>query len=248
VIEITSGTAAGTVQDFITWNDTTITLPAAIPGVVIGDTYNIRVVPTLQETFPSGFLASASSALNADKVWVPNGSGGYTKYYNRITVPPIGWRITTTGSNDTGAAPANIPLLYADGILIEKKGVTKDFVQTGEVKTTGSNNLVVTGLNPISIVSPVGLTLQTSGLQGDIASASSALNADKVWVPNGSGGYTKYYHRITVPPIGWRITTTGANDTGAAPVSVPLTSGVLIERKGSAKVISVDVPSAYSDL
>lgn len=248
VIEITSGTAAGTVQDFITWNNTTITLPAAIPGVAIGDSYNIRVVPTLQETFPSGFLTSATGAANADKVWVPNGTGGYTKYYNRITVPPVGWRITTTGSNDAGAAPANIPLLYTDGILIEKKGVAKDFVLTGEVKTNPSNNLVVTGLNPISIVSPVGLTLQTAGLQGDIASATGAANADKVWVPNGSGGYTKYYHRITVPPTGWRTTTTGSNDTGAAPASVTLPGGVLIERKAAAKVISLDVPTSYTGL
>jgi hypothetical protein len=248
VIEITSGTAAGTVQDFITWNNTTITLPAAVPGVAIGDSYNIRVVPTLQETFPSGFLASATGAANADKVWVPNGAGGYTKYYNRITVAPTGWRITTTGSNDAGAAPANIPLLYTDGVLIEKKGTAKDFVQTGVVKTNSSNSLIVTGLNPISIVSPTGLTLQTAGLQGDIASATGAANADKVWVPNGLGGYTKYYHRITVSPTGWRTTSTGSNDTGAAAANVALPSGVLIERKGSSKVVSLDVPTSYSGL
>ncbi len=253
VLEITSGTTVplvvGTVQEFSAWSGNTITLPAAVTGVAIGDSYTIRVVPTLQETFPVGFLAGSTGALNADKVWVPNGSGGYTKYYYRITVAPTGWRITTTGSNDAGAAPADIPLTYIDGLVIEKKGTAKSLVLSGEVKKTGSNALaVITGLNPISIVAPVGLTLQSSGLQGDIASSTGALNADKVWVPNGSGGYTKYYHRITVSPTGWRKTTTGSNDTGAAPVSVPLEGAVLIERKGTAKVISFDVPSDYSNL
>jgi hypothetical protein len=241
------GTIDGAVQDFITWSGSSITVPA-MAGVAVGDKYVIRAVPTLQETFPVGFLTGATSAANADKVWVPNGSGGYNKYYYRITIAPTGWRKTTTGSNDTGAAPANIPLVYVDGILIEKKGTAKSLVLTGEVKTTGSNNVLATGLNPMSIVAPAGLTLQTSGLQGDIASATSATNADKVWVPNGTGGYTKYYHRITIAPTGWRTTTTGSNDTGAAPLNLPLEGAVIIERKGVAKVISMDVPSSYSNL
>ena len=48
VLEITSGTAAGTVQDFVSWNGNSITLPAAISGAAIGDTYRIRLAPTLQ--------------------------------------------------------------------------------------------------------------------------------------------------------------------------------------------------------
>ena len=242
------GTADGTVQEFVTWSGSDITLPSAVAGVAVGDKYSIRQAPTLQATFPVGFLAGSVSATNADKVWVPNGSGGYTKYWYKITLPPIGWHTTGTGLDDTGVVTADVPLIYIDGIFVEKKGVAKDLVLSGEVKTTGSNVLVNTGFNPVGITPPVGLTLFTSGLQGDIAGSVSATNADKVWVPNGLGGYTKYWYKITLPPIGWHTTTTGLDDTGVVATDVTLTPAIFIERKGASKVVTMDVPSSYSSL
>lgn len=241
------GTIDGTVQEFTTWSGNTITVPA-MPGVAIGDKYKIRPVKTLQELFPAGFLTGAALASSADKVWVPNGSGGYNKYWYRITISPTGWRTTTTGLNDTGAVSGSVPLPYIDGILIEKKGTATDFVQSGEIKTTPSSTVAIVGLNPISVVPPAGLTLFTSGLDTQISGAALASGADKIWVPNGSGGYTKYWYRITISPTGWRTTTTGLNDTGAVASDVPLTSGIMIERKNSAKTILMNVPSSYSGL
>jgi hypothetical protein len=248
VIEIIDGTAAGTVQEFIAWSVDTITLPSAVAGVAAGNSYRVRVVSALQELFPVGFLTGSATAPNADKVWVPDGMGGYTKYWYKITLPPVGWHTTSTGSDNTGQVLTDIPLPYIDGILVEKKGVVKDFVLTGEVKTTGSNALINPAFNLVSIVPPVGLTLFTSGLQSDVLGSATAPNADKIWVPNGLGGYTKYWNKITLPPVGWHTTSTGSDNTGQVLVDVPLTPGVLIERKGVAKVFTFNVPSFYNSL
>jgi hypothetical protein len=246
VLEVTSGVAAGTVQEFVTWATNTITVPTAITGLAIGDTYRVRVVPTLQEMFPVGFLAGSLGAAGADKVWVPNGAG-YLKYWYK-TNAPIGWHTTTTGANDGGLVSGDIPLVYTDGMLIEKKAVAKDLVISGEVKTTGSNALLAQGFNLLGVTPPVGLTLFTSGLQGDIAGALSAAGADVVWVPAGGGAYTKYWYK-TNAPIGWHTTTTGSNDTGLVAADVNLPPSVFIQRRSAtAKVITWDVPAAYSTL
>lgn len=246
VIEITSGVAAGTVQEFTTWATNTITLPSAISGVAVDDTYSVRVCPTLQEVFPVGFLTGSLGATNADKVWVPVGNGTYTKYWYK-TNAPIGWHTTTTGTNDTGLVSGDIPLVYIDGLLVEKKATAKDLVVTGEVKKSGSNVLLATGFNLVSVNPPTALTLFTSGLQGDITGSLGATNADIVWVPAGGGAYTKYWYK-TNAPIGWHTTTTGTNDTGLVTVDVNLPPSIFIQRKGTAKIVSFDVPANYSSL
>jgi hypothetical protein len=245
-VEIVDGDAAGTVQEFNDWSENEIFVPVSIPGVSIGDKYTVRVCPTLQEIFPVGLLAGSSFATTADKVWVPNGPGSYTKYWYK-TSNPVGWCITTTGSNNAGAVTNDIPLISTDGILVEKKGTTKEFVLTGEVKTTGSNVLLGTGLNLISINPPMGLTLFTSGLQDDIAGSSFASTADIVWVPTGAGSYTKYWYK-TSNPVGWCITTTGSNNAGAVSLDVDLPPSVFIQRKSTPKSVSLNVPASYSNL
>ncbi len=248
VIEITSGNATGTVQEFTVWTGNTITLPTAVAGVAIGDNYSVRVTPTLQSTFPVGLLTGAIVAGSADKVWVPTGPGTYTKYWYKSIAPNVGWHTTTTGSNDTGLVSGDIPLVYIDAVLVEKKGVAASLVLSGEVKTTGSNVLISAGFNPISIVSPTGLTLFTAGLSGDITGAVVAGSADKVWVPTGTGTYTKYWYKSIAPNIGWHTTTTGSNDTGLVVSDVNLPAGVFIQKVSGSKVISFDVPTSYSGL
>lgn len=247
ILEITTGTAAGTVQEFVTWSNNSITLPAAVTGAATGNLYAVRIAPTLQEIFPVGFLAGSVLAATADKVWVPSGPGTYIKYWYKITAP-AGWRTTTTGANDTGAVTSDIPLVYIDGIIVEKKGTTKNLVLAGEVKKTGSNVLLGQGHNLISINPPSGLTLFTAGLDGDIQGSALATTADVVWVPAGDGTYSMYWYKTTAP-VGWRRTTTGSNDAGAVTADVTLPASVLIQRKSAtAKVITLNAPTSYSNL
>lgn len=250
VLDITEGpgTADGTVQEFISWSGSDITLPAAISGIAIGDNYAVRLAPTLQEVFPVGFLAGSVIPGTADKVWVPTGNGSYTKYWYKSFAPNIGWHTTSNGTDDTGLVSGDIPLIYIDAILVEKKGVAKDLVLTGQVKTTGSNALIQAGFNLLAIVSPTGSTLFTSGLSGDIAGSIIPGTADKVWVPTGNGSYTKYWYKSFAPNIGWHTTSNGSDDTGLVTADVPLPAGLFIQRISGSKVISLDVPASYSDL
>jgi hypothetical protein len=124
-------------------------------------------------------------------------------------------------------------------------------VISGEVKKVGTNPYLLSGsFNQISINPPTGLTLFTSGLQGDITGgAAIPTNADIVWVPNGSGGYTKYWYR-TATSIGWHTTVNGTSDAGLVTVDVVLPPSLKIQRKATnpSKFITLDVPAFYSGL
>ncbi|MEI6654399.1 MAG: hypothetical protein WCP45_06495 [Verrucomicrobiota bacterium] len=263
IFESLSAPQAGTVQDFVTWTDTTLTLPGTLTGLT--GSYRVRVAPTLEEVFGLGTAVADSviigglSATNSDKVWIPNGVGGWTKYYIRTNSPLPGPSNSRQYTNaTTNVYSPNVPLVYTDGILIEKKGTAGTLVISGEVKTTGSNTTIVQGYNPIGITPPVGLTLFTSGMMGDIAGGLSATNSDIVWVPIGGGLYTKYWHKtndLTAPqgavPGRWHTTSNGTLDTGIVSVDVAMTPGIYIQRKsatGTPKLVTFDVPTGYSSL
>ena len=242
VLEITSGTAAGTVQEFITYSGNTITLPSAITGIAIGDKYSIRRAPFLQEIFPAntGVVASAIGATGADVIWVPTGTGTYTKYWWKNGSPPV-LHTTTTGTNDFSTVSSNIPLVYVDGILVQKKAAVGSLVLSGEVKKTNSRNLIV-GLYPVSVTPSAGLTLFTAGL--NIASAIGATGADIVWVPNGTGAFTKYWLKNGAPAV-WHTTVNGTTDSGLA-VDTNLPACIYVQRKTGSLLLNLAVPSSYS--
>jgi hypothetical protein len=258
-LEITSGSAAGTVQEFTSWSGSDITIPAAIAGAAIGDKYAVRVCPTLQESFPIGAGLIAGSVLpgTADKVWVPTGAvGGYTRYWFKTNDSPPRWRTTPNGTTDGGVAPTEVPLVYTDGVLVEKRGAAGSLVMTGEVKTSGSNFLTVQSYNVVSIVPPVGLTLFTSGLHvgtntnlpGDIAGSVLPGTADIVWVPTGTGTYNRYWWKTNATPPRWHTTSNGTTDTGAAS-DVNLPPSIFIQQRSSTpKNVSTTVPSFFSNL
>lgn len=258
VLEITSGTAAGTVQDFVTWSGNTITLPAAVAGIAAGDSFKVRASDTLQGLFPTGTLVPSGNlnASAADKVWVPQGDGTYIRYFFKGGAANPGWHTTTNGSTigETAAIASDIPVLYTDGLIVQTgTAPITPLVLSGEVKKTGSNTLVVKGFNLISTVPPVGLTLFTSGLQTQLTPSGNlnASAADKVWVPQGNGTYIKYFFKGGATNPGWHTTTNGSTigETAALTVDVNLTPGVYIERVAtSSAILKLNVPTSYSSL
>jgi hypothetical protein len=255
-IEITSGAAIGAVQEFISWTGTTITLPGAITGLQIGDKYIIRKDLTLQELFPAGapLTGGALNPANADIVWIPDGVGGYTKYWYKtnVTQGAIGWWTTVDGATRGALVTLDIPLLYTDGILVQRKtGVNKDLVISGEVKKTATSSYILNGFNTISINPPAGLTLFTAGFYPTnfTGGALNPANADILWVPDGTGGYTKYWYKTNAlqGAIGWWTTVDGATRGEQVVSDVVLPPAVKIQRKSTAKFMSIAVPSSYSN-
>lgn len=239
ILEIISGTQAGAITEVTSWSvgnlNTSDDLVAA--GVQANDQYTLRKAPTLEEVFgtTNSALTKNNSVLNADVVWVANGASNYIRYFQNNTGA---WRNATT----PGLAP-NTPLVYLDGIFIQRKLATPiEIVFTGEVQTRSVQTTVGQGFNLLSTVYPAGSTLQNIGLDTVLAKNNSVLNADVVWLANGAGGYTRYFLNNTGA---WRNATVPALVTEP----VPITSGILIQKKtvGSTPLL-LTPPASYANL
>jgi hypothetical protein len=252
ILEITaSATPAlvGTIQDIASTSisGTTITSndDLAALGLAAGDSYALRVAPTLEDVFGvvsvtnGGTLQAALSSNSADVVWVPTGTGNYTKYY-----------LHNTGAFRnvaTNVASPNIPLIYADGLLIQKRNtVAASLTVTGEVKLVGTNSVIVQGFNPVSVVSPAGLNLWNSGLADDLQAALSSNSADIIWVQQANLAYEKYYRHSSG---NWRNVVTNVNLTQSEAEAVSLSNSILIQRRAVSPInLDLNVPESYSNL
>lgn len=249
ILEITSGTIAGVIQAVTATNisSTTITTPDDLDllGLNPGDSYSLRLAPTLEEIFGTTSMANGGnlypslSANTADNIWVGNGSGGFNKYF--LHSASSTFRIAGT----TTPAP-NIPIIYADALYVEKRSASstdKDLVTSGQIKLTPTNNTIFLGFNTLSVVSPVGLTLRTAGFENGMYQALSANTADNLWVPQADGSYVKYFRRSGQ----WRLVSAPTVDLPLATDPV-LPSAVIIERRSSSPGISnvlIQVPVSY---
>lgn len=257
VLEITSGTLVGSIQEIpaASISGSTITTPQNLQtsGLAVGDTYSLRLAPTLEEIFtkiplgqPGGVLASALSVGSSDVIWLPNGNGGFDKYYLRTGGTPAVSEFRSTPAN---VATPNIPVVYVDGILIEKKNATAaTLTVSGEVKTKGSNSTLAFGNNLVSIVAPVGLNLFNAGLEDNLDAALSAGSADEVWIQQPNKSFVKYFRRSGAG-AGWRASGTTTTLTQAEAEAIALPNSVIISRKAAGVVpLTLNVPTSYSGL
>lgn len=255
-LEIVSGSATGSVREFVAFTKTKVTITASIANLKVGDKYIIRKNPTLQEIFPAGapLTGGASTPSTADIVRVPNGDGTDTRYWYKTTTTngPIGWWTTTDGKTRGVQVTSDIPLLYTDGIQVNRRaGVDVNLVLTGQVKTTSSRPYVVTGSNPVSINPPVGATLKNSGLKNYMqGAASSPATADILWVPTKNMNLKGYWYKNSSVggEIGWYTTTDGITAGTLVTTKVNLSPSCLIQRRGAARFMRISVPSSYADL
>ncbi len=255
-IEITSGTAVGSVREFTSFNNTRVTVTAAITGLKVGDKYIIRKNLTLQEMFPNGapLKGGADQPNTADIVQIPDGAGGFTRYYYKTTSTngAIGWWTTPNGNTRGTRVTADVPLLYTDGIHVQRRaGVDKNLVLTGQVKLTDSTMYVVTGPNPVSVNPPAGSNLSNSQLAATLQGhATSPATADILWIPRADGMFNRYWRKTshTGGPIGWYRTPDGVSVGTLVTGTVNLAPFCRIQRKGVPKFIRLRVPPSYSNL
>jgi len=238
ILEITSGSATGTVSEFSTWTNDTITtldnLSAA--GVVSGDSYRIRKAPTLEELFgtaTSGGPLTAGTAANADIVYVPTGvPGEYTQYF-----------LSGAGAFRSvfpAALAPNVPIVYLDGLFINRRATgTVDWIVSGEVKTDFTKGGLVTGFNYLGTIFPAGSTIQNSGLENFLTSGTAAV-ADIIYVPTGTPG--DYLQVFRSGAGTWRTVFPAA----LAPDPVNLNGAIFINRKGSPTSYGLEAPATWS--
>lgn len=253
VLEITSGTLIGSIFEVpaasISGGAITITTVPATDLVALGlttaDSYKLRVAPTLENIFTTvplssgGVLNAGLSATGADVVWIPTGAGTYNKYFLHSNTAAFRRAGTSTPT-------PNIPLIYADGILVQKKTATAaSLTVSGEVKNVGTNSALVTGYNLLSAVAPVGLTLANAGIENGLTPGLSATGADLLWIQQPDLSYIKYFRRTNGA---WRTSTVAVDMTAPEIQAVTLSKGFYIQRKARGTVaLKLNVPSNYTN-
>ncbi|MES2982206.1 MAG: hypothetical protein V4727_07830 [Verrucomicrobiota bacterium] len=250
VLEFATGSMTGAIFEVSAANitGTTITI-STVPatnltslGLTTSDRYNLRLAPTLEEIFTTTSLASGGvlqagfSSLSADVVWVPTGPGTYSQYYLNNSG-------AFTAAGGTTPAP-NVPVIYADGLFVQKKGATAaKLTLTGEVKTVGTTTAIGQGFNLITVVVAAGATLANAGFEDDIQGGFSSLSADVVWIQQANLSYKQYFRNNT--NTAWRDAANGTTDlTTLQAQAVVISGAVLIQRKG-ATPISLDLNVPY---
>jgi hypothetical protein len=216
-------------------------------GVTSSDKYSLRLAPTLEDIFTTvplssgGVLNAGLSATGADVVWVPTGPGTYAKYFLHSST--LAFRLAGT----TTPTP-NVPLIYADGILIEKKSAAAaSLVVSGEVKKVGTTSAISLGFNLLGQVSPVGLNLGNAGLEAALTAGLSATGADNVWIQQPNLSYIKYFRRSSNGA--WRTSTTAVDLTPSQVEAVTLSNGFFVEKKSAGTVnLKLNVPASYDNL
>lgn len=274
VLEINNG--SGIYQLVTTWSGSDINVAANLTGEVsVGASYSIRFCDTLSSVFgATNNVANSGAGLGAggggpasspsiDQIWVPDGSGGYNKYYYDSFAPPTfaaaSWaKLDNSAFGATAVDGSTVLLPYPVGVLINAKSVGS-LVVTGEVKTEPSEIDVIVGFNVVGTVSPAGATLSStygaaneSGLGAGGGGPASSPTIDQVWVPNGSGGYDKYYYDNFAPPTfasaSWaKLDNSAFGATAVDGSTVSLPSAILFNAKTAGAVFQ-NVPSFYSNL
>ncbi|MDQ8189348.1 hypothetical protein [Roseibacillus persicicus] len=209
--------------------------------------YSVREAMTLTDVFGSDNsvvgLAEATSLAAADVVWVWDGTAFQRYFYNPGQPPFVteGWK----NSSNNDADPA---MVYTDGFLVQTRGgADLDLVVSGSVATEARGIDINEGFNYFSSVFPVGVTLDNSGLESAVASATSLADADVVWLWDGAAGsYSRYFYNPGQPPFvteGWKDASN--NEAG----TTEMTSGFLIQRKAAGSASGeVTPPAIYTNL
>lgn len=251
ILEITNATIPeriGTIQEVTSWTANTFETgdDLGAEGLVAGDSYTIRPAVTIQEVFgtPPSLTSNASSG-SSDIIWLPNGSGGFTRYFFRT---PLSGNSSWFNADTNTEVTSGIPIIFTDGILVQLQDSSPnvDLVVTGTVKTNQISVAVFEGFNLVSNVYPVGSTLQNSGLADGLSSTASSVSSDVVWIPAANGSFVRYFYRTTLSGnSSWFNADTNTEVTE----DINLTSAFYIQRANDdAANILITPPENYENL
>lgn len=237
----------GTIQEITSWNGDSLTTPDDITASVVPGTttFILRKATTVAD------LLGASNAVGLtpdsdddytsgnDLVLIPNASGAFdTVYYYDNGSDPGGW------FDDLGNSADSKPLIYADSLFIQRgDGSAVPLVVTGEIKKAPTAGVLTPGFNFVGAVSPVGLTVSSSGLDSFLTGGDSEESADNILLQNSNGTYrTIYLFNDGESPVAWFDT------LGEPADEVSLDGGFLIFNRGATKPAVISVPSSYNGL
>lgn len=236
----------GVIQEVISWSGSVLTTADNITGSVVpgSTTYILRRADTISSIFgatnSAGLTASADGDLTTcDVVQIYNGTGFDTVYYFNDGAGTEGW------FDDANNPAADKAIVYADGIFVKRvAGSSINLVIDGEVKKVGTSGVLAAGFNYLGGVSPVGLTLDNSGLATSMTPSADGdlTTCDTVLLPNGGAYTTCYYFDDGAGTTGW------FDDANNPAGALSITPGFLILNVGGSSSYSLGVPAAYGSL
>jgi len=243
ILEITDATSPhnGTIQEITAWSGDSLTTVQNFNtlGITVGTSYKLRAAKTIGDIFGATNSAGllAGTANNADLILVPDGAGGFYRYfYSSGGFTGIGWRLVGGGA----VSRENDPLVYTDAFFIQRRGLTNlNLVLTGEVKSARTSFAVSGSFEYVSSVYPAGVTLGNSGLEDSLLKGT-ANTADLILMPKPDGSYDRYfYSNGGFTGTGWRLVGGG----GVSQSAVALKSGLIINRRQAAFNATITPPS-----
>lgn len=236
----------GVIQEVVSWSGSVLTTADNITGSVVpgSTTYILRRADTISSIFgatnSAGLTASADGDLTTcDVVQIYNGAGFDTVYYFNDGAGTEGW------FDDANNPAADKAIVYADGIFVKRvAGSSINLVIDGEVKKVGTSGVLAAGFNYLGGVSPVGLTLDNSGLATSMTPSADGdlTTCDTVLLPNGGAYTTCYYFDDGAGTTGW------FDDANNPAGTLNITPGFLILNVGGSSSYSLGVPAAYGSL
>lgn len=229
----------GAIQEITGWTATTLTTPQDITSFVTPNTttYKLRPASTVGQLFgpanESGLQGTPDGdSATADQIFIPNGAGFKVVFYDNND----GWVDTSFNS------AVDTPIVYTDGILIQRRGADKTVVFSGEVKTTPTTIVTENQFTYLGSIYPAGSTLASSGLSSFVQRTpdGDSNNADLVYITKLGGGYDIVFFDET---DGWVDT----NFNSVADKT--LSSGIIIQRRaGTPYSATISAPPSYTSL
>ncbi len=230
----------GIVQEITSWSGGALTTPQNLTTFVTPGTtkFKIRKAPTVADIFgannSAGLTATPDGDFNsADIIYIPNNTGGFDQVFYDASTP--GW--VDLLFNDQ----ANKPIVYMDGLLIQRKGGDLNITLSGEVKLAPTVLVTSSQFTYVGGVYPVGSTLGNSNLAASIQKSPDGdfNSADLIYIPNGAGGYKVAFYDDSTP--GWVDLL--FNDL----TNEPLKSGFIIQRRSATPYnVTLTPPSYYT--
>ena len=247
ILEIEDG--SGIIQEVTTATGSVLNV-ADLTGVAAGAAYTLRPSATLASIFgaanESG-LASVAAFGGSDQVWLPDGAGGFNKYYFGAGAfgAAGGWKDDGGASVDATA----VDIVYTDGIIINSQPAGGSVVRTGDLVTSDKTVAVADGFNFLGTVYPAGATLESTfgaANEAGLTSVAAFGGSDQIWLSDGAGGFNKYYFGAGAfgAAGGWK-------DDGGASVtasSVEIPSSYIVNNTGGAQEVVTTAPSVYAGL
>jgi len=222
----------------------------------VDDAVTIREVQTLASVFgaanESGIGAGQGGPVGSDQVWLPDGSGGFDKYYyfeDPFMFSPSEWKNVAT---DASVDPATVSIVYTDGIVMSASNAGS-LVVTGSVKLTPTTVGLTSTFNYLSTIYPAGTSLATAFGADNTAGLDPGnggpVGSDQVWVP-AVGGFDKYYYFVDpfmLSPAEWKDVASNAS-VDSTTVSLDDSSGIIVVNGGAQNDASLTAPSFYENL